>query len=671
MTIEMPKERISFIGKPPVNPNEIQQDLDELHRLKQKVEDDLSLVVEKVEFNVNFASPVRLIPISDTHLFSVQTDTGKVNEIFEKLKEQNTYGIIMGDIIEGANPKITDHIGNVEIDFGKQIRAARQKLSPYIYAGKICCMSSTFSGHEGWGSRYLGIDVVELLAEGFAQPDGTPLRVLMNGGRLYIHLSNGETYSQLVYHAPGGGGSDEVNPLGAQRNRLWEYINHRGPVDGVGGGDWHHRAGAGKELIFDLEKGKERGHVLYSNGTTKGNDPARPDTFLTKMSKGPTVAPGVQLVLNQRRIGNEAHRNGDSVWASYGYQKGEVLYDAAKLLDRTEKQRQTKELVGQIIERSGGAKAEFDRRGSRTKVKDSRFDVPMFESFRWKVESPNNLPVLVYLLANARYSSTSFEKRDRENLLKIVKQVERNPFEFGLVMRHFVDPDAAKQFNRDEILDDMIDDLSGMADEGRLLGFMMSSSLLDERWKKDVLGDWYEEDYIDKWGYEKTRWVRERKEGFYPGTHIYRGLNNKVPLYLNQALMTLNFGDTEYKFLLMDHLASSGSEFDPFRGLVQARRKNLVSADVVAGGHMPGVGYMTTPDASYVATGWFSEYDSGGKSNKKRAPLGGQAVILLPDTKMVIPASTFLEATDLQTALMLQKGLKKEEKEKLFSKARK
>ena len=80
---------------------------------------------------------------------------------------------------------------------------------------------------------------------------------------------------------------------------------------------------------------------------------------------------------------------------------------------------------------------------------------------------------------------------------------------------------------------------------------------------------------------------------------------------------------------------------------------------------------MTTPDASYVATGWFSEYDSGGKSNKKRAPLGGQAVILLPDTKMVIPASTFLEATDLQTALMLQKGLKKEEKEKLFSKARK
>ena len=154
----------------------------------------------------------------------------------------------------------------------------------------------------------------------------------------------------------------------------------------------------------------------------------------------------------------------------------------------------------------------------------------------------------------------------------------------------------------------------------------------------------------------------------YPGTYIYRAFSKKVPLYLNQSLMYLDFGKASYEFLLMDHLANSGSEFDPFRGLVQARRKALLRSDVVAGGHMLGGGFMTTPDADYVAPGWFSEYDSGGKSNKKRAPLGGQAVILFPDQKLVIPTSTLLESVDTHEALILLKGLRKEEKEKIMSK---
>ncbi|KKQ92209.1 MAG: hypothetical protein UT58_C0003G0010 [Microgenomates group bacterium GW2011_GWC1_39_7b] len=664
MKERLPELQLKFIDKGRPTFDKVQVKLDNLHRLKQEIDDDMSLLCDSVELNIKFDEPVRIIPISDTHLFAVQTDTTKANELLGKLRELNTFGIIMGDFIEGANPKIVDHINNVEIGFTQQVIAAKKIIEPFVKTGKIICMVGTFTGHEGWGDTTLGLDVVQLIAHGFSQPDGTDLKVLYNGGKLIIHLNNGVTYSQLIYHAPGGGGSDEINPLGAQRNRLWEHISHRGPTDGAGGGDWHHRAGVSKETVFDLKDGKERSHLLFSNGTSKGNDPNRPDTFLTKMAKGPTLAPGVQLILNQPARQKNDGRNGEYAWLSYGFNKGEILYEAAKLLDKTEKQKKTGELIEEIIDRSRKPKAEFDRKSSRTKIKDNQFDTPMFENFKWKFEDSGSIPRMVFLLAGARYSSTSFEKRDKEKLFEIVKQIESNPFQYGLVMRHFIDPDVAKMYSRDYVLDRMINDLSPIVNKDRLLGFMMSSSLLDDRWKKDVLGNVIK--IKDSRG--KIHFERERKSRLYPGTYIYRAFSKKVPLYLNQSLMYLDFGKASYEFLLMDHLANSGSEFDPFRGLVQARRKALLRSDVVAGGHMLGGGFMTTPDADYVAPGWFSEYDSGGKSNKKRAPLGGQAVILFPDQKLVIPTSTLLESVDTHEALILLKGLRKEEKEKIMSK---
>jgi hypothetical protein len=193
---------------------------------------------------------------------------------------------------------------------------------------------------------------------------------------------------------------------------------------------------------------------------------------------------------------------------------------------------------------------------------------------------------------------------------------------------------------------------------------MLSSSLRTSRWTKDVI-EWssYYVRSEHKWKSEK-----DVREGFYPGDHLYWDSPiKKTPLYLNDSLMLLNLnGKTEYVFQLLDHLSWSGSEFDMFRGLVQAGRKGRLAIDVVAGGHMPGAGVMVTPDGVFVATGWFSDYDSRGKPNIKRAPLGGQAVILFPNNKMIIPASTFVEATDMHAALMLHAGLTDKEKESLL-----
>lgn len=668
------RERITFSGAKSVPFAETQNKLDSIHALKQQVDMELSLTTEVVELNVNFSPPFVKIPISDLHLFSVISDTSKADYLFRRLEDENTYGVIMGDVVEGASPGIMDHMGNLELPFGQQIRAARKRLAPYIEAGKILCMQTGFNGHEGWGMRYLGIDVVELMAEGFVQPDGTPLQVLNNGGRLIIHFSNGESWSELNYHAPGGGGSDEINPVGAQRERLREYASHRaakeGWMDGVGGGDWHHRSAVAKELILDLNNARERTRVLYSNGTIKGNDPRRTDGFLTRMAKGPTTPPGVQLILNQsERKGNE-RKNGERAWVSYGFDKGEILYDSAKIWEATERQRNTHGLLEEIVERNSAPKAEFDRPNSRTKVKERRNEIPVFEKFNWKVESSNDLPMLIYLLQNTRYGSTSFYKRDRERFLEIINHASKNPYEYVVAMRHFVDPEEDKEFYREHTIENLINDLHPLVEQGnsRLLGFMLSSSLLTERWEKEVLGDRIEVPDDSKRGYH---WEIERNPGIRPGDVIYIGLDRKVPLYLNQSLMNLRYGPTNYKFLFLDHLSHSGSEFDMFRGLVQARRKaELSDVDIVAGGHMLGAGFLVTPDATYISPGWFSDYDSRGKANMRRAPLGGQGIILLPNTKMVIPASTFLEAKDIHGALMLHKGLTVQEKEKLLFKTR-
>lgn len=670
MASEMEKEnpRITFTDKglPPFD--QIQKKVDQLHDLKQDLNKDLSVITDHVELSVEFNDPINLVPLSDFHIASIHTDRHEIEKILGQLKEKNTYGYISGDFIEGAHRGITDHIGSVELDFRQQVWVAKEMIKPYVETGKILCLVGTFFGHEEWGSTLLGYDMVQEMAHNFKQPDGTPLRVVHNGGKLIVHLGDGSTYSELLFHDAGGGGSDEVNPLGAQRERLREHIAHIGPVNGAGAGHRHHRAGVSKELSFDPVANKERSHVLYATGTPKGLDPENPDRFLTRQAKGPSMPPGVQLILNP--LGRK-NGNGEYIWASYGYEKGGILYDAAKIWNQAEKTGKTKRLVDEILEHTRKPKAEFDRANSVTQAKEKRFDTPFFTKFNWKIENSTKLPVLVYLLANARYGSTSFEKRDREKLIEVLDHAGKNPFEYVLVMRHFMDSGIAQDFDRAIVLDHMIEDLKELSNQNSLLGIMMSSSLLDARWESDALGDWVrvKNEKPDKKGTYHFHWEKERRYGFRPGDELYRNLN-KVPLYLNQSIMNLKYGSAVYQFLLLDHLSHSGSEFDPFRGLVQARRKPYLESDIVSGGHMPNAGFMTTPDANYIAPGWFSDYDSRGQANKRRAPSGGQGVILFPDRKIVVPTSTFLESTDMHTALMLQAGLDRNTREKILNKSR-
>jgi hypothetical protein len=87
---------------------------------------------------------------------------------------------------------------------------------------------------------------------------------------------------------------------------------------------------------------------------------------------------------------------------------------------------------------------------------------------------------------------------------------------------------------------------------------------------------------------------------------------------------------------------------------------------------MPLAGFSVYPPRPrvYLANGGFSNWDSGGKGNDKRVATGGQAVILFSDKKLVIPASNFPEAADIFNALMIDKGLTPDEREKLNHKTK-
>ena len=661
---ERDKPKVRFIGNPEPSTEIILQEVRKAEEQNDKVDEMLRGIRGSVELKINFNGPVRLLPISDTHLFTPETDNSKVDEMLNKLDEENTYGVICGDFIEGVHVHIPEQFGKARYTFDNQIFLARERIRPYVEKGKILALVGWFDGHEGWAEKMATISAIKFMKDGLVQPDGTKLQAIYNGGILKMNLSNGDVFILKTFHDAGGGGSDDINPLGSQRRAAWsEKVNSPNMVDGVVAGHQHHRAATAKEITYNKITGKEVSQVLLALGTPKGNDEKHADRFLIAKAKGPTLPPGGSIILNQRGRNND---RGDHVWATYGYKRGEILYEAAKILDVTEKQKITKEVLGKIIDKEGKPEAKFDRRNSRTRTKEDKSKTPLFETFRWKIKD-GNLPIMVYLLANTRYGSSSGE-RDRAKLLEIYDQIAGDPFKYMLAMRHYIDDNVAKKFNRESILSDVADDLKGVYDAKSLLGFMLSNSLRVDRWTKDVT------ETTRYYSRSERKWktVKDVNEGIYPGDYFYRdSVIAKTPIYLNDSLMLLNLnGKTKNVFQIEDHLSWSGSEFDMFRGLVQTQRKGRLAIDVLTGGHMPGAGVMTTPEGLFVPTGWFSDYDSRGKANIKRAPLGGQAVILFPNDEMVIPAATFVEATDMHAALMLHAGLTNEEKEGLLYKSK-
>ncbi len=683
---ENEKPGITFLNERGFSSRELLEGLDTQHQQLISVNEQLTLMQPEVEVAINTRGPIRLVPLGDTHLFSRYTDLEAVRQTLHLLDEENTFGFITGDFIEGVCPSISDHPGSVELEFGKQIVAAAEILRPYFYSSKLLCAVDGYFGHEGWAKRNSGISAVEMMSRLMPMVDLKDpmdsdrwkyLPVLTQGGLLKLRLNNGRTYTIKIFHDPNSGGSDNINRQGGLKTQFLNedddlFLEEGEHPDMYIAGHRHHRAVVSKEVHYDRMSRKERSVVFVQIGTAKGIEKDNQDPFLVAQGKGPSIGPGPNIILRQARGGTNGSAEVTKELITYGYENAADMYDIASILHRVEdqlnvaeRQKLTSELIGKIINRVKKPVTEFILRNSGRSPKEKPGRAPLFDDLKWEISNLKNYPVLVFLLANARYGSSSHEGPPYKNTYAdILKQTAENPFEYALVMRHFIDKGVAHRFDRRDILNAMANDLGPINGQKRLLGIMMSATLLDDGWGKDVVES---SQYYDR-SSGKWKSVKNVDKSFRPGDELYYGSAVKgTPLYVNESLLHLNLGKVDYSFFLLDRLGRSGSEFNLVQGLVQSRKKEHVTADVTAGGHMPLAGFSIYPPKPrvYLANGGFSNWDSGGKGNDRRVAAGGQAVILFSDKKLVIPASNFSEATDIFNALMIDKGLSQEEKDKL------
>ena len=665
--------------------------LDSQHKWMVSANEKLTLAKPTVDKVINVDGPFKLVLVGDTHLFSTYSSEEAVKRTLKMLDEENAFGIVTGDFIEGMNPHIPDHPGSIELDFGKQIVAASKILLPYFYSGKLLAMSEGYFGHEGWLKKNGGASAVELMARLMPKMDSknpmdtdkwTYPSVLLQGGLLKLKLKNGRDYIIKVFHDPGSGGSDSVNRQGSLKSQFLNEDDDLFLEDGVHAdmyiaGHLHHRGVVSKEVFFDRMARKEKSVVFVQIGASKGIELNSLDPFLTAQGKGPSIGPGPAIIVHQTRGNANGSAEVTKEWVDYGYDKAREMYDVAQTLHKAEdrlntvaRQNLTNELLEKIIDRSKKPVTTFNIRNSGRSPKEKPGRAPLFDDMSWQISNVKDFPVLVYLLQNARYGSSSHDGSPYKGVYsEILKEAAENPFKYVLVMRHFIDKGVASNIDRRAILNSMANDLGAVSSANRLLGIMLSSTLLDHAWQKDVVQYKQYYDRIDR----KWKSNKNVDPGFQPGDELYyksavkKTADKDTPLYVNESLLRLQVGKADYSFFLLDKLGRSGSEFNMVQGLVQTRKKEHVTADVTTGGHMPLAGFSVYPPRPriYMAPGSFSNWDAGGKGNDKRVAVGGQAVVLFSDKKFIIPTSNVSEAGDIFNALMLDKGLTDDEKRKL------
>jgi hypothetical protein len=689
-------ERINFQYSTDLNfktssSQRITETLDNSHRWMVAANKELNLKRSEVEQAINIPGPVKLVLVGDTHLFSTYSSEVAVKMTFDQLDQKNAFGIVTGDFIEGMNPHISDHPGSVELDFGNQIVAAANILRPYFYSGKLLAVSEGFFGHEGWAKKNSGISAVEMMARMMPKVDPKdPMNydkwkyvpVLIQGGLLKLKLYNGKPYIIKVFHDPNSGGSDNINRQGGLKTQFLNedddmFLDKNIHADMYIAGHQHHRSVVSKEVYFDRMTRKEKSVVFIQIGTSKGIEKDNLDPFLVGQGKGPAIGPGPVIVLDQSRgsVNGSADLTKESV--SYGYENANDLAKIAEmkhkledLLDTTERQNLTQELLEKVIHRINKPNSELNIRASGRSPKEKSGRAPLFDELKWKISDLNGFPILVYLLQNARYGSSSREGEPYASVYKdILNQATTNPFKYILAMRHFVNKGVANNFDRREILEEMAADLSPINKQKRLLGLMLSSTLLDDGWQKDVVK------HTQVWSRKKKKYisVKEVDEGFRPGDELYyRSEISGVPLYVHESIMYLNLGNTVYSFFILDKLGRSGSEFNLVQGPVQTRKKEHVTTDITTGGHMPLAGFSIYPPRSrfYIVPGGLSNWDSGGKGNDKRVATAGQGAVLYSDRNLILPTSSLSESKSLFNGAMLDKGLTESEKRKINSKTK-
>ncbi len=603
--------------------------------------------------------PIMVICGSDLHAGSISTDYKALMELRDYAMANENVGIVLlGDEVEGLKEAyLNTNTARTPIDFQQQLDFMRGYfLEPLAEQGKILAMVSGYWGHPGWAEDATTINTWRIMT------DGLDIPLLRNGGELKIKFANGQTQSQVIWHNPPG--KSRFDPVSGLRDSAFP-VSESNRADGYLAGHLH-RMGVAKEIYAGA-----RTAVYYiSSGTTKGSSAAvPPDRFGVKLGMPLTDPLGQGVILEPKR-----KKNGGKNYPFSSMEQGQTAFDALRLLDSTERQGITDELIGEIRNKveekpsisllagssriSGGEYTE-SKPTETHKVGGEMVQNPYskmrmrapYDSLTYDVQT--NLPIALHLISNARLGSSS---EGYDDLLKYQAElISNNPHSLIVYLRNMIDRDAGGVGERIDILDRFVDLLNGTKEQ--TLAIMMCESLRQGSWKRSV-GKSIEQAPLA------------------PGSYLAN--ETGIPLIHHLSLIKLAVGPSVkvkekplYIGAFADKLLKHGSFSRPTYGL--RRMYDLYAQEkpgFVAGGHMPHAGTMTFFDGAnpvtdhpmLVAPGWFAKYvDTMGKGNVMQGAEPGQAIIFMPGKTqadyLAFPTVNREETDYMHDALTLLQGL--------------
>jgi hypothetical protein len=638
---------------------------------------------DECQIDLKSNKSIILVCVSDLHIGSMATDTDAIKEIFDfVVSTKNAKMILLGDEIEGMSGKyMNTNMARVLGDTQKQKDVLAQLLIPVVKEDKLAAMVANYWGHNGWEEDATTtnpwLDMAKMIG---LSPD----RVIRNGGRVTFKFPNGCVHSDTIWHNPPGNSKYDT-VFGLRNAALASSESNR--TDGYMNGHIH-RMGVAKELYSDAKKA-----VYYiSSGTAKGSSKETPpDRFGVKLGAPPTDPLGQGSVIKAEKRGH-----GTESYPFASLKHGKMVNEALDLLDWTEKNQMTDELLEKIrteVEKkpkitlvsgkSGVSGDEWTENTPVDSVKMGRewvtnpyskmtMQAP-YDSLTYNIET--KLPVTLHFLNGARLGSSSegFEEvKKYQNEL-----INDNPHSLVLFLRSMIDQESGKLPQRMEILDRLKGVINGSKEQ--TLAILMCESLRNDAWgKKVATGDTEEVETgkFDRNGNPKMKTRNIYSMPLAPGSYL--ATETDTPLIHHLSLINLIIGPKGpmkdkpwYSGRIADEEMRHASYSRPEYGLKRLYDLYIQEkAGFVVGGHMPNAGSMMFYDGSnpetktpiLIAPGWFSKYaDTTGKGNIMHGAPPGQAIIFMPGSSkedyLAYPTNSIEETADMQGAFTLIKGL--------------
>lgn len=614
-----------------------------------------------VELVVTHNDPIQLILAGDLHLGSFATNKEMCDNLLEYLlKTPNAILVLLGDQIEGFKAAYAaTNVATSMPGLSNQIDYFYHYFfKPLADAGKIAGMVTGYWGHEGWVNDATTLNIGAVLTR--HHPD---IPLIANGGTLTVRFENGQKVDTKIFHNPSG--TSKNDPVYGLRNAA-QTVDPAARSDVYTSGHIHRAA-----VVSESYPGLTRVVNLVQGGTPKSSvDGDNTDAFGERLGLSSTD-PWLQSVVIRPQKGRRGTPNSSSeiIYPAISAAQGELVLAALELLNSTEADNTTGELLGQIYNEFPSPTAKVNPQRSRVtsspadllldhsfanrkalpedKQKEGQLR-PLYEKVAWRINT--QLPITVYPVSNVRFGSWH-ESKPNLAVEEYMREVAKDPYAYAIYLRNIIAKDTATQPERLQTLERFINFIK--TTEGHTLGVLLDDGLGSKSWLKRM---------------GKTDDARPLAAG----SHVSAETGAKLLHHL--STLNLSVGPNEgfannvqYPFQLIDRMLGHGS-FNSTSGTMKMYKLYSSSRPaVMVGGHMPvsGVGQFYDNSNQFTRTpvlispGWWSSFvDTTGTRSKGGLP--GQAVILIPGAKqsesMLIPTSTADQTELLSRALTLYFG---------------